>query len=155
MKRKIITTIIVCIALICGCQEKEKHIYRLPTSRYLAELEQTERAYKDSLDKYCALLDTAQINYYLPLWQAARDSSCVVMREEADAFMAAVDEEAARDRNKGMTTTETILIYITILLVVALIIYICTVNRVWMRIGWFFQDQWKRLKRYFNAPPAS
>lgn len=152
MNRRIIIIALACLALLCGCQEKVKHIYRLPTSRYLAELEQQERALKDSLDKYCAVLDTAQINYYLPLWQAASDTCGVVRREEADTFMAAVEEALDSERDASMTTTETILLWVTILLLVALIIYICTVNRVWMRMGWFFQDQWKRLKRNFNDP---
>ena len=37
------------IALFCGCQEREKTIYKVPLSAHVAELEQQERAYNDSL----------------------------------------------------------------------------------------------------------
>ena len=59
LRRPIITTILALAAMLCGCQDKEKHVYELPTSDRLAELERQEKAYSDSLDKYCALNDTA------------------------------------------------------------------------------------------------
>lgn len=145
MNKSIITLILVCIALLYSCQEREKHIYCLPTSAHLAELEQQERAYKDSLDKYCSLLDTAQLRHYLALHQAARDTCSVVLREEANAFIAAVEEDAANERN-NLTTTERILIYVAFILLISLLIYLGTVNRLWTRIGWFFQDMWKWFK---------
>ena len=38
--KDVITIILCSIALLCGCQEKVKHIYRVPTSAHLAQLEQ-------------------------------------------------------------------------------------------------------------------
>ena len=55
--KDVITIILCSIGLLCGCQEKVKHIYRVPTSAHLVQLEQQERALKDSLDKYCAVLE--------------------------------------------------------------------------------------------------
>ena len=145
MNKKVITLFFVCILLLCGCQVREKHVYRLPTSAHLAELEQQERAYKDSLDKYSAMLDTAQISHYLALWQTACDTSNAVLRQEANAFVAAVEEEAASERN-SLTTTECVLIYAAFILIIALLIYLSTINRLWTRIGWAFEDLWHWLK---------
>ena len=151
MTKRFIIIALAYIALLCGCQVREKHVYRLPTSAHLAELEQQERAYEDSLNKYCAVADTAQISRYLALWQAARDTSSAVLRQEANAFVEAVEEAAASERN-SLTSTECVLIYAAFILLIALLIYLCTVNMLWTRIGWFFQDLWKRLKRNFNDP---
>lgn len=148
--KDVITIILCSIALLCGCQEKVKHIYRVPTSAHLAQLEQQEKALKDSLDKYCAVLDTAQINYYLPLWQAARDTCGVVLHEETDAFIAAVEEALDSERDASKTTTLSIVLYVLLVLAIAAIIFALNAGMVWTRIGWFFQDQWKRLKRNFN-----
>ena len=142
MTKRFIIIALACIALLCGCQVREKHVYRLPTSAHLAELEQQERAYEDSLNKYCAVADTAQISRYLALWQAARDTSNAVLRQEANAFVEAVEEAAASERN-SLTTTECVPIYAAFILLIALLIYLCTVNMLWTRIGWFFQDVWK------------
>ena len=92
MNKNIIIAL-ACIALLCGCQEREKTIYKVPLSAHVAELEQQERAYNDSLEKYSALLDTAQIQYYFALHKAALDTLSVVIRQEAEAFMAAKDRE--------------------------------------------------------------
>lgn len=73
---------LACIALLCGCQEREKTIYKVLLSAHVAELEQQERAYNDSLEKYSALLDTAQIHYYFDLHQAALASHSAAMRQE-------------------------------------------------------------------------
>ena len=59
------------------------------------ELERQEKAYNDSLEKYSALFDTAQIQYYFDLHKAVLDTLGVVMRQEAEAFMAAKGREAA------------------------------------------------------------
>ncbi|MBQ8711963.1 MAG: hypothetical protein IJ551_03960, partial [Prevotella sp.] len=66
MNKNIIIAL-ACIALLCGCQEREKTIYKVPLSEHMAELRQQERAYMDSLEKYSALLDTAQVRYYFDL----------------------------------------------------------------------------------------
>ena len=145
--KDVITIILCSIALLCGCQEKVKHIYRVPTSAHLAQLEQQERALKDSLDKYCAVLDTAQINYYLPLWQAARDTCGVVLHEETDAFIAAVEEAQDSERDASKTTTLSIVLYVLLVLAIAAIIFALNAGMVWTRIGWFFEDVWKWLKR--------
>lgn len=145
MNKNIIIAL-ACIALLCGCQEREKTIYKVPLSAYVAELEQQERAYNDSLEKYSALLDTAQIKHYLDLHKAVLDTLGVVMRQEAEAFMAAKGMEAANEENSSMTT-ELILLGIAIILLIATIIYVSITTLFWTRIGWFFEDAWHWLKR--------
>ena len=105
---KRIITIILALAAVCGCQKTEKTIYKVLLSEHAMELERQERAYNDSLEKYSALLDTAQIQYYFDLHKAVLDTLGVVMRQEAEAFMAAKGREAANEENSS-TTTELIL----------------------------------------------
>ncbi len=145
MRRKIITIIIALIA-VCGCQKTEKTIYRVQLSEHAMELERQEKAYNDSLEKYSALLDTAQVRYYFDLHKAVLDTLGVVMRQEVDAFMAAKDREAANEENSSMTT-ELILLGIAIILLIATIIYVSITTFFWTRIGWFFEDVWHWLKR--------
>ena len=110
------------------------------------KLERQERAYNDSLGKYSALLDTAQVRYNLDLHKAVLDTLGVVMRQEAEAFMAAKDKEAANEENSSMTT-ELILLGVAIILLIAMIIYVSITTLFWTRIGWFFEDAWHWLKR--------
>ena len=145
MNKKIITLIIT-LAAVCGCQKTEKTIYKVPLSEHAIELERQERAYNDSLEKYSALLDTAQVRYYFDLHKAVLDTLGVVMRQEVDAFMAAKDREAANEENSSMTT-ELILLGIAIILLIATIIYVSITTIFWTRIGWFFEDIWHWLKR--------
>ena len=116
---KRIITIILALAAVCGCQKTEKTIYKVPLSEHAMELERQERAYNDSLEKYSALLDTAQIQYYFDLHKAVLDTLGVVMRQEAEAFMAAKGREAANEENSS-TTTELILLGVAIILLIAL-----------------------------------
>ena len=145
MNKNIIIAL-ACIALLCGCQEREKTIYKVPLSAHVAELEQQERAYNDSLEKYSALLDTAQVRYYFDLHKAVLDTLGVVMQQETEAFMTAKDREAANEENSSMTT-ELILLGISIILLIATIIYVSITTIFWTRIGWFFEDIWHWLKR--------
>lgn len=131
---------------MCGCQKTEKTIYKVPLSEHAMELKRQERAYNNSLEKYSALLDTAQIQYYLDLHKAVLDTLGVVMRQEAEAFMAAKGMEAANEENSSMTT-ELILLGIAIILLIATIIYVSITTLFWTRIGWFFEDAWHWLKR--------
>lgn len=110
------------------------------------ELERQERAYNDSLEKYSALLDTAQIQYYFDLHKAVLDTLGVVMRQEDEAFMAAKGREAANEENSS-TTTELILLGVAIILLIATIIYVSITTLFWTRLGWFFEDIWHWLKR--------
>ena len=144
MNKKIIT-IIIALAAVCGCQKTEKTIYRVPLSEHAMELERQERAYNDSLEKYSALLDTAQVRYYFDLHKAVLDTLGVVMRQEAEAFMAAKGMEAANEENSSMTT-ELILLGVAIILLIATIIYVSITTLFWTRIGWFFEDVWHWLK---------
>mgnify|MGYP006872999856 CR=1 FL=1 len=144
--KKVIILALVGIALLCGCQKTEKTIYKVPLSEHAMELERQERAYNDSLEKYCALSDTAQIQYYLDLHKAASDSCNAAIRQEVDAFMAAKDREAANEENSSMTT-ELILLVVVIILLIAMIIYVSITTLFWTRIGWFFEDAWHWLKR--------
>ena len=146
LPKNVITIILCCIALLYGCQEKEKAIYEVPLSEHVIELKQQESAYKDSLEKYSALLDTAQVRYYFDLHKAVLDTLGVVMRQEAEAFMAAKDREAANEENSSMTT-ELILLGVAIILLIATIIYVSITTLFWTRIGWFFEDAWHWLKR--------
>ena len=145
MNKKIIT-IIIALAAVCGCQKTEKTIYKVPLSEHAMELERQEKAYNDSLEKYSALLDTAQVRYYFDLHKAVLDTLSVVMRQEAEAFMAAKDREAANEENSSMTT-ELILLGVAIILLIATIIYVSITTLFWTRIGWFFEDAWHWLKR--------
>lgn len=111
----------------------------------MAELRQQERAYMDSLEKYSALSDTAQIQYYFVLHKTVLDTLGVVM-QEVDAFMAAKDREAANEENNSMTT-ELILLGVAIVLLIATIIYVSITTLFWTRLGWFFEDAWHWLKR--------
>ena len=146
LPKNVITIILCCIALLYGCQEKEKAIYEVPLSEHVIELKQQESAYKDSLEKYSALLDTAQIRYYFDLHKTVLDTLSVVMQQEAEAFMAAKDKEAANEENSSMTT-ELILLGVAIILLIATIIYVSITTIFWTRIGWFFEDIWHWLKR--------
>ena len=146
LPKNVITIILCCIALLYGCQEKEKAIYEVPLSEHVIELKQQESAYKDSLEKYSALLDTAQVRYYFALHKAVLDTLSVVMQQEAEAFMAAKDREAANEENSSMTT-ELILLGVAIILLIATIIYVSITTLFWTRIGWFFEDAWHWLKR--------
>lgn len=110
------------------------------------ELERQERAYNDSLEKYSALFDTAQIQYYFDLHKAVLDTLGVVMRQEAEAFMAAKGREAANEENSS-TTTELILLGVAIILLIATIIYVSITTLFWTRLGCFFEDIWHWLKR--------
>ena len=134
------------IALLCGCQEREKTIYRVPLSEHAMELERQEKAYNDSLEKYSALLDTAQVRYYFDLHKAVLDTLGVVMQQEAEDFMAAKDREAANEEKSSMTT-ELILLGVAIILLIVMIIHISITTLFWTRIGWFFEDIWHWLKR--------
>lgn len=73
-KKNVIYLALTFIALLCGCQEREKTIYRVPLSEHAMELERQEKAYNDSLEKYSALLDTAQVRYYFDLHKAVLDT---------------------------------------------------------------------------------
>ena len=145
MKRNIIT-LILALAAVCGCQKTEKTIYKVPLSEHAMELERQEKAYNDSLEKYSALLDTAKIQYYFDLHKTVLDTLSVVMQQEAEAFMAAKDKEAANEENSSMTT-ELILLGVAIILLIATIIYVSITTLFWTRIGWFFEDAWHWLKR--------
>ena len=145
MNKKIIT-IIIALAVVCGCQKTEKTIYKVPLSEHAMELERQEKAYNDSLEKYSALLDTAQVRYYFDLHKTVLETLGVVMRQEVDAFMAAKDREAANEENSSMTT-ELILLGVAIILLIATIIYVSITTLFWTRIGWFFEDIWHWLKR--------
>ncbi|MBQ3130005.1 MAG: hypothetical protein IJC23_03845 [Bacteroidaceae bacterium] len=136
------------ITLLCGCREREreKTIYKVPLSEHMAELRQQERAYMDSLEKYSALSDTAQIQYYFVLHKTVLDTLGVVMQQEVDAFMATKDREAANEENSSMTT-ELILLGVAIVLLIATIIYVSITTLFWTRLGWFFEDAWHWLKR--------
>ena len=147
MNKKIIT-IIIALAAVCGCQKTEKTIYKVPLSEHAIELERQERAYNDSLEKYSALLDTAQIQYYFDLHKAVLDTLSVVMQQEAEAFMAAKDKEAANEENSSMTT-ELILLGVAIILLIATIIYVSITTLFWTRIGWFFD---RRIIRSLFTP---
>ena len=115
MKRNIIT-LILALAAVCGCQKTEKTIYKVPLSEHAMELERQEKAYNDSLEKYSALLDTAQVRYYFDLHKAVLDTLGVVMQQEVEAFMAAKDKEAAYEENSSMTT-ELILLGVAIIII--------------------------------------
>mgnify|MGYP003289067356 CR=1 FL=1 len=145
MNKKIIT-IIIALAAVCGCQKTEKTIYRVPLSEHAMELERQEKAYNDSLEKYSALLDTAQVRDYFDLHKAVLDTLGVVMQQEAEAFMTAKDREAANEEISSMTT-ELILLGVAIVLLIAMIIYVSITTIFWPRIGWFFEDIWHWLKR--------
>ena len=147
LSKKNITIILTltCLTLLCGCQKKEKTIYMVSLSEHAMELERQERAYSDSLEKYSALLDTAQVRYYFDLHKAVLDTLGVVMRQEAEAFMAAKGMEAANEENSSMTTE--LLLGVAIILLIATIIYVSITTLFWTRIGWFFEDAWHWLKR--------
>lgn len=145
-KKNVIYLALTFIALLCGCQEREKTIYRVPLSEHAMELERQEKAYNDSLEKYSALLDTAQVRYYFDLHKAVLDTLGVVMQQEAEAFMAAKDREAANEENSSMTA-ELILLGVAIILLIVMIIHISITTLFWTRIGWFFEDIWHWLKR--------
>ena len=149
MNRRIII-VIACIALLCGCQQREKAIYKVPLSAHVAELEQQERAYQDSLEKYSALLDTAQIQHYLDLHEAASAAHSAAMRQEADAFMAEKDKEAEND----ITTTQMIVLCVLAVVTIALLIYLSIVTMFWTRLGWFFEDAWHWFKETASISPG-
>lgn len=145
MNKRIIIAL-ACIALLCGCQQREKVIYKVPLSAHVAELEQQERAYNDSLAKYCALNDTAQVHYYFDLHQAASAAHSAAMRQEVDAFMAEKNKEADNADN-DITATQKIILCVLIVMTIALLIYLSIISKFWTRVGWFFEDAWHWLKR--------
>mgnify|MGYP007070302411 CR=1 FL=1 len=63
-----------------------------------------------------------------------------------------MEETLDSERDASMTTTLSIVLYVLLVLAIAAIIFALNAGMVWTRIGWFFQDQWKRLKRNFNDP---
>lgn len=146
MNKRIIIAL-ACIALLCGCQQREKVIYKVPLSAHVAELEQQERAYNDSLAKYCALNDTAQVHYYFDLHQAASTAHSAAMRQEVDAFMAEKNKEADNADN-DITATQKIILCVLIVMTIALLIYLSIISKFWTRVGWFFEDAWHWLKRH-------
>ena len=152
MNKRIII-VLACIALLCGCQQREKVIYKVPLSAHVAELEQQERAYNDSLAKYCALKDTAQIHYYFDLHQAASAAHSAAMRQEVDAFMAEKDKEAENADN-DITTTQMIVLYVLAVVTLALLIYLSIISKFWTRLGWFFEDVWHWFKETASISPG-
>lgn len=49
--KKIIIIALVCFALLSGCQQREKIIYKASLSEHLMQMERQERTYRDSLEK--------------------------------------------------------------------------------------------------------
>ena len=101
LSKYVITFTLCCNILFYGCHKKEKHASSHSTCAYLTELEQQERTYKDSLDKCCALLDTAHINYYTPLY-----TNNAAQHQETNAFSSVVEYEKATSERSSLTTTE-------------------------------------------------
>ncbi|MBQ7987095.1 MAG: hypothetical protein IJ253_01110 [Bacteroidaceae bacterium] len=152
MNKNIIIAL-ACIALLCGCQEREKTIYKVPLSEHMAELRQQERAYMDSLEKYSALLDTAQVRYYFDLHEAASAAHSAAMRQEVDAFMAEKDNEAENADN-DITTTQMIVLYVLAVVTLALLIYLSIISKFWTRLGWLFEDVWHWFKETASISPG-
>lgn len=152
MNKRIII-VLACIALLCGCQQREKVIYKVPLSAHVAELEQQERAYNDSLEKYSALLDTAQIHYYFDLHQAASAAHSAAMRQEVDAFMAEKNKEAENADN-DITTTQMIILCVLVVVTLALLIYLSIISKFWTRLGWLFEDVWHWFKETASISPG-
>ena len=145
--KKVISILaLVCIVLLCGCQQREKAIYKVPISEHVVELRQQERANMDSLEKYSALSDTAQVRYYLDLHKAALDSCNTAEQQEVDAFMAEKDREAD-SADKDIITTQKIILGVLVVVILALLIYISILGMFWTRIGWFFEDIWHWFRR--------
>lgn len=149
LSKYVITFILCCNILFYGCHKKDKHVSRLSTCAYLAELEQQERTYKDSLNKCCALLDTAHINYYMSLY-----TSNAALRQEANSFISEVENEKATSERSSLTTTERVLIYVVFILLIALLICLSIVKIIGTRIGWFFQDIWRWFKANTSVVPS-
>jgi len=152
MNKNIIIAL-ACIALLCGCQEREKTIYKVPLSAHVAELEQQERAYNDLLEKYSALLDTAQVHYYFDLHQAASAAHSAAMRQEVDAFMAEKNKEADNADN-DITATQKIILCVLIVMTIALLIYLSIISKFWTRLGWLFEDVWHWFKETASISPG-
>ena len=119
----------------------------------MAELEQQERAYNDSLEKYSALLDTAQVRYYFDLHEAASAAHSAAMRQEVDAFMAEKDKEAENADN-DITTTQMIVLYVLAVVTLALLIYLSIISKFWTRLGWLFEDVWHWFKETASFSPG-
>lgn len=104
------------------------------------------RNYGDSLEKYCSLLDTAQIQHYIRLHQAALDSSNAILNQEVSAFMA----EKKKTENESfidITIPQTIALCVLLIAIISMLIYISIISMFWTRLGWLFEDLWHWFKR--------
>ena len=100
----------------------------------------------DSLEKYSALSDTAQIQYYFYLHQAALDTCNAAEQQEVDAFMEQKNKEAD-SAEKDIITTQKIILGVLVIVILSLLIYISILGMFWTRLGWFFEDIWRWFKR--------
>jgi len=146
MKKIIIIPIITSIVLLCSCQKKETVIYELPPNNLLTEQEQQMRNYGDLLEKYCSLHDTAQIQLYIRLHQAALDSSSAILNQEVSAFMAE-KKNAEKEYSKGITIPQMIVLCVLLIAAISMLIYISIICMFWTRLGWLFEYLWHWFKR--------
>ena len=138
LPKNVITIILCCIAILYGCQEKEKAIYEVPLSEHVMELKQQESAYKDSLEKYSVLLDTVQVQYYFALHKAALDTLNAVTQQEVEAFMAKKDRKTEEKADDGITTIMSIIMCVLLIFIIVMLMYLSRVTLFWARIGWAF-----------------